>query len=105
MSSPPCPRSMATATTSRPVSLPIQLIATEVSRPPEYARMTRSDMNQSPCLGVLLQVLEGGGQLGARHGFAGHHEDGVITGDRADHVGQRRTVDRAGEVVRRSRRG
>ncbi|SKS50495.1 Uncharacterised protein [Mycobacteroides abscessus subsp. abscessus] len=35
MSSPPWPRSMATATTSRPVSLPIQLIATEVSRPPE----------------------------------------------------------------------
>ena len=32
----------------RPVSLPIQLIATEVSRPPEYARMTRSDINQSP---------------------------------------------------------
>src|SRR5665648_608775 len=48
MSSPPWPRSMATATTSRPVSLPIQLIATEVSRPPEYARMTRSDMSLSP---------------------------------------------------------
>jgi hypothetical protein len=28
--------------------LPIQLIATEVSRPPEYAKMTRSDMNRSP---------------------------------------------------------
>ncbi len=45
MSSPPWPRSIATATTSRPVSLPIQLIATEVSKPPEYAKMTRSDMN------------------------------------------------------------
>ncbi len=39
------PRSIATATTSRPVSLPIQLIATEVSKPPEYAKMTRSDMS------------------------------------------------------------
>ncbi|SLI04341.1 Uncharacterised protein [Mycobacteroides abscessus subsp. abscessus] len=35
MSSPPWPRSMATATTSAPVSLPIQLMATEVSSPPE----------------------------------------------------------------------
>ena len=47
MSSPPCPRSIATATTSLPVSLPIQLMATEVSSPPEYARMTRSDMRYS----------------------------------------------------------
>ena len=35
---------MATATTSLPVSFWIQLIATEVSRPPEYASTTRSAM-------------------------------------------------------------
>src|SRR5213080_1212122 len=80
MSSPPWPRSMATATTSRPVSLPIQLIATEVSRPPEYARMTRSDIDQSPLVGPLLQVLDGGGQLDAGHRLTRYHQDGVVAG-------------------------
>src|SRR6202035_4031516 len=80
MSSPPWPRSIATATTSWPVSLPIQLIATEVSRPPEYAKMTRSDIDQSPSVGSVLQVLDRGGQLGARHRIARHHQDGVIAG-------------------------
>ena len=41
-SSPPWPTSTATATTSRPVCSPIHPMATEVSRPPEYARTTRS---------------------------------------------------------------
>src|SRR5882757_3247647 len=81
MSSPPWPRSIATATTSRPVSLPIQLIATEVSRPPEYARMTRSDMNQSPIRSSLFEAFQSGGQLGAGHRLSGGHEEGVIAGD------------------------
>src|SRR5436190_11401463 len=96
MSSPPWPRSMATATTSRPVSLPIQLMATEVSKPPEYARMTRSDIDQSPLveqLWVAVQVLEGGGEFGARHRFTGDHQDGVVTGHGPDDVGQRGPVD------------
>src|SRR4029079_11282209 len=100
MSSPPWPRSIATATTSRPVSLPIQLIATEVSRPPEYARMTRSDMTNL----LLFQVLKGGGQLDARHGLAGHHHDGVVAGDGADDVRQRSPIERAGEIVCRTGR-
>src|ERR1700754_1867599 len=86
MSSPPWPRSIATATTSRPVSLPIQLIATEVSRPPEYARMTRSDMNQSPIRIKLFQVFQSSGQLGAGHRLRGGHEKRVIAGDGADDV-------------------
>src|SRR5688572_28997108 len=90
MSSPPCPRSMATATTSRPVSLPIQLIATEVSRPPEYARMTRSDPDvcgmTNLLLSELLNVLEHAGEFRAGHRLAGDHENGVITGDGADDV-------------------
>src|SRR2546429_65497 len=105
MSSPPWPRSMATATTSRPVSLPIQLIATEVSRPPEYARMTRSDIDQSPLVGPLLQVLDGGGQLDAGHRLARYHQDGVVAGDGADHIGQCSAVDRTGQIVRRAGRG
>src|SRR3982074_3348811 len=96
---------MATATTSRPVSLPIQLIATEVSRPPEYAKMTRSDINQSPSTRPLLQVLDHDGQVGAGHRLACHHHDGVVTGDGADNVRQGRAVDRAGQVVRRAGRG
>ena len=42
MSSPPWPRSMDTAMTSALRSLAIQLMATVVSRPPEYASTTRS---------------------------------------------------------------
>src|ERR1700730_14793594 len=95
---------MATATTSWPVSLPIQLIATEVSRPPEYAKMTRSDIDQSPSVGPVLQVLDRGGQLGTRHRIARHHQDGVIAGDGADHIRQRSAVDRAGQIVRRAGR-
>src|SRR6478672_12083798 len=108
MSSPPCPRSMATATTSRPVSLAIQLIATEVSRPPEYARMTRSDIVK--LLRVCStsgsgQVLDRGGEFGTGHRFTGDHQDGVVTGYGADHVRQRPTVDGAGQVVRGAGRG
>src|ERR1700681_4237590 len=96
---------MATATTSWPVSLPIQLIATEVSRPPEYAKMTRSDMYQSPYDVLLLEVLDGAREFGAGHGFTGHHQDGVVAGDGADHIRQRGAVDRARQVVGRTGRG
>src|SRR5206468_2817095 len=41
MSSPPWPTSTATATTSAPARSAIQPMATEVSRPPEYASTTR----------------------------------------------------------------
>src|SRR4030081_1659751 len=70
MSSPPWPRAMATATTS----------------PPEYAKMTRSDINQSPSTRPLLQVLDHDGQVGAGHRLACHHHDGVVTGGGADNV-------------------
>src|ERR1700738_1764514 len=91
MSSPPGPRSTATATTSRPVSLPIQLIATEVSRPPEYARMTRSDMNQSPIRSSLFEAFPGAGQLGAGHG--------------ADRVRERPAIGWPGQKVSAAGRG
>src|ERR1700755_1337629 len=100
---------MATATTSRPVSLPIQLIATEVSRPPEYAKMTRSDIAISSSRKrsslthlLLLNAFEFRRQFGACHRFAGHDHDGVVTRDRADDVGQRGTVDGTGQVMRRA---
>ena len=48
MSSPPWPTSMATATTSAPVCSAIQPMATEVSRPPEYARTTRPSQYSFP---------------------------------------------------------
>src|ERR1019366_1404104 len=47
-SSPPLPRSTATAMTSAPMASAIQPMATEVSRPPEYARTTRSVIG-TPC--------------------------------------------------------
>ena len=56
-------------------------------------------------LSVYCRFFEGGGQLGARHRFARHHEDGVIAGDGAHHVGQRRPVDGTRQVVRRAGRG
>ena len=46
-----------------------------------------------------------GGQFGAGHRLAGHHEDGVVAGDGADDVRQGRAVDRAGQIVRRAGRG
>src|SRR5690349_24822115 len=102
MSSPPWPRSMATATTSFPVSLPIQLIATEVSRPPEYARMTRSDPNFGNLISSLLDAFEFRRQFGAGHRLTGDHQDGVVPGDGADDVRQGGAVHRASKVVRRS---
>src|ERR1700687_2402288 len=93
---------MATATTSRPVSLPIQLIATEVSRPPEYARMTRSDMYQSPYDVLLLEVLDGARKFGAGHGLTRHHQDGVVACDGADDKRQRGAINCARQVVGRS---
>src|SRR6476660_5432443 len=101
MSSPPWPRSMATATTSRPVSLPIQLMATEVSRPPEYARMTRSDMRQISLFRGYYgsKTFKRCCQFGAGHRLARHHQHGVVAGARAHHVRQRRAVDGAGQIV------
>ena len=46
-----------------------------------------------------------GRELGAGHRLARRHEDGVIPGDGADDVRQRRPVDGAGQVVRRAGRG
>ena len=91
---------MATATTSWPVSLPIQLIATEVSRPPEYARMTRSDPNFGNLISSLLDAFEFRRKFSTGHRFACDHQDGVIAGHGADDVGQRSAIHRAGKVVR-----
>src|ERR1700759_2083646 len=90
---------MATATTSFPVSLPIQLIATEVSKPPEYARMTRSDSDFGNLISSLLNAFQLRGAFSAGHRLTGHYEDGVVAGDGADHIGKRSAVDSAGEIV------
>src|SRR3954469_22294759 len=102
---------MATATTSWPVSLPIQLIATEVSKPPEYARMTRSDIScsssrkrSSATSLLLLDAFEFGCQLCAGHRFTRDHQDGVVARDGPDDVRKCRTVDRTGQVVGGARR-
>src|ERR1700758_4629100 len=95
---------MATATTSRPVSLPTQLIATDVSKPPEYARMTRSDIfiSSSP---DSLQLLEPGSQFGAGHRVASNHQYRVVAGDGAHDVGKGRAIDRQRQIVRGARWG
>src|SRR4051812_33877049 len=106
-SSPPWPTSAATATTSLPVSLAIQPMATDVSRPPEYARTTRSDTVLllggtgwlvSAALGEPEQPAREGAGGGGRR-LAGDEQDGVVAGDAAGHVGQPGAVDRGGQQV------
>src|SRR6185369_8112470 len=95
---------MATATTSFPVSLPIQLIATEVSKPPEYARMTRSDPDFGNLISSFLDAFKLCGEFSTGHRLTSHHQDGVVAGDGPDHILQCSAVDRAGEVMGRTRR-
>ena len=52
----------------------------------------------------MLNAFEPRGQFDAGHRLARDHQDGVVAGDGADHVRQRRAVDRAGQVVRGTRR-
>src|SRR4051794_30017919 len=92
----------------------IQATATEVSSPPENAMPTRSPTGRevrtlltasSSRFEVLLasdRVREGQQVVGQRApalGVAGHHEQGVVTGDRADDVRQAGAVERRGEVL------
>src|ERR1700730_13014073 len=66
MSSPPCPRSIATATTSRPDAFAIQLIPDDVSKPREVAGMKRSDLCPIALLSAeLLQFVDPCSQFGA----------------------------------------
>src|SRR5215475_7907651 len=72
MSSPPCPTSTATAITSAPMRSARYGMATDVSRPPEYARTTRSVMSLLPlcvavgCVAVDFVVRGGGSRRANR---------------------------------------
>src|SRR3954452_21453639 len=93
----------------------IQATATEVSSPPENAMPTRSPTGRevrtlltasSSRFEVLLasdRVREGKQVVGQRAPalrVAGHHEQGVVTGDRAADVRQPGPVELRGEVLR-----
>src|SRR3989442_15750395 len=87
------PRSTVKAITSQPCSFS-QRIATEVSRPPEYARTTFS-------AGIGEELLER--LAGARS--AQHGDDRVVAGDGPHHSGQRSFVDAARDQVGGAGRG
>src|SRR5690242_12258101 len=106
--------------TSAPVRSARYGMATDVSSPPEWARMTRSLMLLLPfCLRTprngsraLVRVPRGpAGELGrelcARGGrggrLPGDDDDGVVAGDGADHLGQAGPVERAGQELRGAR--
>src|SRR3954447_4591174 len=98
----------------------IHATATEVSSPPEKAMPTRSPTGRevrtlltvsSSRFEVLLasdRVRQGQQVVGQRAPalrVAGHHEQGVVTGDGADDVRQAGAVERRGEVLRGAGRG
>ena len=88
-------------------------MATEVSRPPEYARTTRSVIGGAPSqwfcrhaeTGPVRGELLGQVPSAAGDRLAGHDENGVVAGDGADDVGQAGAVERAGQELRGARRG
>src|ERR1039458_2392921 len=125
-SSPPWPRSTATAMTSAPMASAIQPMATEVSRPPEYARTTRS-VTGTPygCHRLyddwggstgrigwrdrVSSLATGQGQQPAGKGPAlrratGDDHDGVVARDGAKDVRLVRVVNGRSQVVRGSGR-
>src|SRR5579872_5961872 len=84
------PRSTVKATTSQPWSLS-QRMATDVSRPPEYARTT--------FLLMVQQVSERAAGLSLPE----HGDDRVVAGHGPGDAGQRRLVDAARDEVGRAR--
>src|SRR5689334_294337 len=91
------PTSTAQATTSTPHSSRIQRTATDVSRPPEYARTTRFATTSplQPC-----EFGEAARERRASDGFLAHDEQRVVARDETEHVGKRGTVERRPDHVR-----
>src|SRR3954449_9409870 len=109
-----CPRSAVYVHGTAPRDR-IHATATEVSRPPEKAMPMRSPLGREVRTLLTRSVLLGQSsrsqftqtrdELGAGEGLAGHHQEGVVAGDRADHVVQGGPVQGARQVVRPARRG
>src|SRR3954451_14181832 len=102
------PTSTASATTSAPHSSWIHFTATDVSSPPEYASTTRfaitsASPDDSQALPELDSQTRQRGKLGgdgsAAGGFGAHDQDGVVTGNGAQDVGEPGAVDRAADDV------
>ena len=111
MSSPPWPTSTATAITSRAGLLGevrdgdggVQTSGVRKNDPLGHGVLP-SKLSVS-IFGVARPVGELVGQRLAAGDVAGHDEDGVVAGDGADDVGQPGPVQRAGQELRRARRG
>src|SRR5881396_1577590 len=85
------PTSTASATTSAPHSSAIHFTATDVSRPPEYARTTRFAVDRSVMTAHPSepgQRRELAGDLRAADVLRAHEDQGVVAGHVAEHVGQ-----------------
>src|SRR5258707_798615 len=95
------PRSSVTAMTSPPYCSASHAIATDVSRPPEYARTMRS-MLDPLSLHPLIELTPERLRLVIA---PADHENGVLAADRADHLRQPGGIDRFGERRRLRRFG
>src|SRR5438445_3239300 len=112
--SPVAPRSPVQVTTSKPSVSRSQATATDVSSPPLYARTHvsfayRRGFTLPPQLSprVLLRDAERGETPEQALGFAiarRRDEDSVVSGERANDVGEPRRVERRGEGVRGARK-
>src|SRR6266542_1934431 len=90
VSSCPCPRSSVSVMISASCFSASQRIATEVSRPPEYARTIRRMLRGPP---FLEPLREPGGIRCA----AANHQDRIVAGNRADDLRQPRAIDGDGQ--------
>src|SRR5687768_375229 len=91
-SSLPCPRSIVTAMISASKRSDSHGMATDVSRPPEYARTIFSDIS-TPSAGLHPVYEPFFGVFGGATPAA-DHENRVVAGDGAGHFLQPRPVDR-----------